>query len=270
IEIEAKIGRILRKDSDERIVLPVMTPTVLEKVWAEKQTRFESQMDVHEHRAMNEFLNACATVSHNEAGRVAVRYSHPRETDSFRTLSPLGHKFLPAAVKRHTSASGGGNSQRGLKLRTTTDNATGKVTARIVKVKVADLHIFNPGWEYDCRISLNLEANMLSRPDLPPYEDLVVDETTPAEGSVGVGVGVGVGESPDRNKDRLSYNHLCYRVDLTKVEVKGVAGAKYELELEVDAHVLREQMGRLAEGRESGFVDVVSGFLDDATLLMRQ
>jgi len=74
---------------------------------------------------------------------------------------------------------------------------------------------------------------------------------------------------PERRKDRLSYKHLAYSIDLTKVESHGVP-SKYELELEVDANVLRQQIERGKRGLSSAYTDVVSGFFDNATYLMRQ
>ena len=45
IEIEAKIGRIMQKNGNERIRLPVKSATVLEEAWTRKETKFESQME---------------------------------------------------------------------------------------------------------------------------------------------------------------------------------------------------------------------------------
>lgn len=45
IEIEAKFGHIIVKASDQRIQLPVKNACVLDSVWCEQQTRFESRMD---------------------------------------------------------------------------------------------------------------------------------------------------------------------------------------------------------------------------------
>lgn len=45
IEIEAKIGRIMAKDTGGRMRLPVQSATVLDEAWAKIQTTFESQME---------------------------------------------------------------------------------------------------------------------------------------------------------------------------------------------------------------------------------
>lgn len=129
--------------------------------------------------------------------------------------------------------------------------------ARIVKIGVADLHLYNPRGRYDCRISINVEVD-LNRAELAPFDDLVEE---------------GGGE-PDRRKDRMSYRHLAYRVDLTRVDVEGTmaaGGAKYELEVEVDSQILGKSVEGLLEGsgQGDGYIAVVSGFLENALLLMR-
>ena len=137
-----------------------------------------------------------------------------------------------------------------LKLRTTT-SPTGEITARIVKIHIADLHLLNPSGDYDLRVTINLEADFSAHPH---PEDLVDAAPT---------------SLPSRKKDRLSYKHLVYSVDLTRVDVVG-SQPKYELELEVDAEVLRQQMRRMLGGEEGAFGDVVAGFLDDSVWLMKQ
>ncbi|KAK5126544.1 hypothetical protein LTR85_009478 [Meristemomyces frigidus] len=252
VEIEAKIGRIMARNGEGRIKFPVKSASVLDEAWVKREARFESQMEEPEHKAMNEFLNG-AIKDTLQKGRVAMQYQHPREIDSFQPLSAAGIAALPPIFRSRKLPPG-----RELRLRTSIDQKNRQVTARIVKQQVADLHIYNPRHEYDCRISINLEANM-NRPDLAPFEDLVEPAKYDAHADL-----------LERRKDRLSYKHLAYSVDLTRVDVKGAA-AKYELELEVDAQVLREQIRAMDEGRGAfGFQTVVSGFLDNATYLMRQ
>ncbi|KAK0363916.1 hypothetical protein LTR91_014055 [Friedmanniomyces endolithicus] len=256
VEIEAKIGKIVNVGNGERIMMPITSPTILNQMWATGDNiRFESQMELNEHKAMNAFLNTALQASKMEEryGRVPMDYSHPKSRDSFRPLSDTGYDALPPAFRRHAS-----EKRKELKLRTTTNLATGEVEARIVKSKMADLHIFNPAGDYDCRISLNLEANM-NLPHLAPYTDLF-DEWAPGERA-----------SPDRMKDRMSYKHLVYRIDLTMVSVSKALPPKFELELEVEGQVLREQMRLMSGGEgEHAFADLVGGFLDNATFLMRQ
>lgn len=197
---------------------------------------------------MNNFLNS-TTQAAQAPGRVPIAYKHLYQTDTFATLSPAGLASLPPAVQRRPLHG------RELRLRTSRDTKNpNHILAHIIKVPLGDLHIQNPGEPYDCRISMNLEVNFPTDIDI---NDLIEPPThdKPAP--------------PERRKDRLSYKHLAYSVDLTKVESAGVP-AKYELELEVDAAVLREQIERGKRGEDSAYTDVVSGFLDNATFLMRQ
>lgn len=196
---------------------------------------------------MNSYLNTTLTDS-MKPGRVPMKYAHPKEVDSFRKLSSMGYQALPQAVQRHRKL------DRKLNLRTSRVIDTPEIKARIVKVKIDDLHIYNPTGEYDCRISINIEVN-LNRPDLHPTD---MEEEPSGDAPA----------PPDRKKDRLSYKHLEYSFDLTKVEQAGMQ-PKYELELEVNAAALREQMKRMATGEPHAFGDVVSGFVDNATFLMR-
>lgn len=196
---------------------------------------------------MNQFLNNTLKDTLDKPGRVKMGYKHPREVDSFRPLSAAGIDALPVAFRRHRKGKHDTN------LRTTTNQVSGALKERIVKLKVSDLHIYNPAGDYDCRISINLEANLNK---IEPWQDLV-DDWRPDQQI-----------APDRNKDRLSYSHLIYQIDLTKVEVPGLA-PKHELELEIDADVLRDHAQKQARGEKHAFPDLVSGFLDNAMLLMR-
>ena len=195
---------------------------------------------------MNDALNESIKASMQQ-GRVAMSYKRLRETDSFFNLSKLGQQQLPQALQRRQ-----GNRQPRLRI-TRNDQAAGRpVVARIVKIPISNLHIFNPGNNYDCRISINLEVN-LDRPDLDLEALITHDKDTEV----------------DREKNRIAYGHLAYSIDLTQVKRQGLEPS-HELELEVDSNVLREQMALSKEGKESAFGDVVSGFLDNATFLMRE
>ena len=44
LEIEAKIGTLVDRRNDERLAMPVMTPTVLHEDFSHKHVRFESFM----------------------------------------------------------------------------------------------------------------------------------------------------------------------------------------------------------------------------------
>ena len=122
-------------------------------------------------------------------------YIHKRECDTFHELSQAGMLNLPSSIRaqmnpRHDSA----------KVRITTDQKTGEIKAKIVKVRVADIDIFSPLTAFDWRVSVNLEMNFEG-----DMKDLV-EPTAAIEG-----------KRPDRNKDRVSYKHLAYTIDLTQV-----------------------------------------------------
>ncbi|KAI5370889.1 putative mRNA triphosphatase Cet1, CYTH-like domain superfamily, RNA 5'-triphosphatase Cet1/Ctl1 [Septoria linicola] len=255
IEIEAKVGRLWNKQTGRRFELPVHNMVVISPPYAEANCTFQSEMQEHEHKAMNDFLNAEVRNTHSQTGRQQLEYIHLQETDNFEKLSKLGLDSLPEAMHRR-------HLPRDPKLRTTIESnpktgKVGQVKARIIKVKVADLHIFNPHDDYDLRITMNVECNLM-RPNLDP--GALVEGPTPDKPN-----------QPARKKDRLSYKHLngLYQIDLTRVDQIGMA-PKYELELEVDAGRLRQQLQPLLQGGDSGFVQIVESFIDNATLLMQQ
>jgi hypothetical protein len=250
IEIEAKIGTLIDVSTGDRLSWPLVSPVVVSEEF-NKNLKFESRMVEAQHMAMNKFLNKTLQETMQKgnevpSGRVPMQYKHIYETDSFEPLSALGFQSLPPAFQRRTG--------RELRMRTTIDDKTKQIKARIVKIHVANLHIFSPRDPYDCRITINLEAN-LDKPDLDP-QALVEPPKDPSKASV------------DRQKDRLSYKHLAYSIDLTKVLIKGL-GPQYELELEVDAGALRAQMDLVAQNKQNAYSAIVEGFLDNATYLMR-
>jgi hypothetical protein len=265
IEIEAKIGTLIKSGEQDRAPSMYVNTGVIHPDY-DKNYRFESRMEEVSkvtkvfayvlciannnlqpgHEAMNNFLNAATQASHTQ-GRVPIVYEHLFQTDTFATLSKAGFDSLQKSVTRR-------HQGRELRLRTSRDTRTGQILAHIVKVPLGNLHIQNPQEPYDCRVSMNLEVNFPIDIDVAELiEPPSYDRPAP----------------PERRKDRLSYKHLAYSIDLTKVESAGVA-PKYELELEVDAAVLREQMARAKTNQDSAYSDVVAGFIDNATFLMRQ
>lgn len=158
-----------------------------------------------QHRALNGFLNAALINSQppkSQPGstqpadrpRIPMSYVHTYETDSFFELSQSGALSLPASIRaqlnpRHPKA----------KVRVTTDQKTNKEIARIVKARVADLDVYSPCTPFDWRVSVNIEMNFEG--DLK-----LMTEPSPMDG-----------KRPERNKDRMSYRHLAYQIDLTQV-----------------------------------------------------
>lgn len=153
---------------------------------------------------MNGFLNKAFSDSQTAKGRVVTPHSKPRipmsyvhthESDTFYELSQAGMLGLPQSIlhtltARHSSKA---------KVRITTDQKTGNTLAKIVKVRLADLDVYSPSTEFDYRVSVNLEKNLEGE-----WRDLVEPAARNARRS-------------DRNKDRVSYKHLAYQIDLTQV-----------------------------------------------------
>jgi polynucleotide 5'-triphosphatase len=125
-------------------------------------------------------------------------YAHRRERDTFYELPRTAYATLPGCVRAVL------NSRHTVKVRVTYDQKSGQLLAKIIKARVADLDIYNPQSLLDCRISVNLEMR---------YDGNVDNLVSSAESM----------RLPDRNKDRLSYTHSCYQIDLTQVTVADVS-----------------------------------------------
>lgn len=127
-----------------------------------------------------------------------MSYVHTKECDAFYELSQAGHLGLPPSIRAQL------NPRHRAKVRITTDQKTGKELAKIVKARVADLDIYSPRTAFDWRLSVNLEMN---------YDGDMQDLVETTEG----------GKRADRNKDRMSYRHLAYQIDLTQVTPSDVS-----------------------------------------------
>nr|OQO26768.1 hypothetical protein B0A51_07372 [Rachicladosporium sp. CCFEE 5018] len=245
LEIEAKIGKLLNKSDGNRASFGVSsTCTVAES--HNHLLSFESHMDPPEYQAINEALNQ-SVIKAQVKGREPMRYKRIEQTDFSHHLNATGLSLIPAALKQYTNS-------RPPRLRVSHDKATQSLKASIIKLPVANLHIHAPDGAYDCRISINIELNLL--PLLAAAQlklEDIIDHGAPAEAS--------------RQKNRMNYKHLAYDIDLTAVQ----QGDKmsYELELEVDAALLKAHMGLLMRREPSAYVEIVSGFLENAQFLMR-
>jgi polynucleotide 5'-triphosphatase len=125
-------------------------------------------------------------------------YAHRRERDTFFELPRSAHATLPGCMRAVQ------NPRHVVKVRVTRDQRSGELLAKIIKARVADLDIYNPQSLLDCRISVNLEMRY----------DGDVESLISSSESV---------RMPDRNKDRLSYTHSHYQIDLTQVTVADVS-----------------------------------------------
>lgn len=140
-------------------------------------------------------------------------YDHPRETDTFYSLTAAGEACVPASVRRFF------NPKHRPRVRVTvvqpaagsTAGLAPVVKARIIKCRMADFDVYCPSLAFDYRISISIESPF----DGPDDVLIKVNDTGPA-GSSGGGATTG-GNSSEREKDRVSYRHLAYQIDLTQI-----------------------------------------------------
>ena len=132
-----------------------------------------------------------------------MTYVHTKECDTFYELSQSGQLSLPPSIRAQLIP-----RQNKAKVRITTDQKTGRELAKIVKVRVADLDVHSPATLFDWRVSINLEMN---------FEGDTRDLVEVMEGGR---------KAPQRNKDRVTYRHLAYQIDLTQVTLAEVCPRK--------------------------------------------
>lgn len=219
---------------------------------------------------MNEYLNQRAQDSYrsDRASKVPIQYKHRRERDTFYEIPRSMRKSLPPIFQANS------NPNHSLKLRVTHDEKTNEQLAKIIKTRVADLDIFLPRQEVDCRISINLEMTYTG-----DIEDLVAMS--------------GAQRSPDRSKDRLSYTFSHYQFDLTQVTMADVRNPsptpsititntflttlkgtqrptkEHELEIELSTAALMEQGTRALNNQPHKYAELVQGLLDNIRVLAR-
>lgn len=206
----------------------------------------------------------------NGASRVQVHYKHRREVDRFFELPMDLHGLVPAPVRARL-----GSRSRSIRVRVTYDQKTGEVLNKIIKARVADISIHLPTCPMDCRLSVNLEMQWDGS-----VEELEQHAKNQTE------------RQPDRNKDRLSYTHGPYQIDLTQVtqtisdrvvsstipvypsltnHFQGQRTEKeHELEIELASGILVDQGKRALEGKPHRYPELIEGFIDNVRLLARR
>ncbi|KAL1843994.1 hypothetical protein VTJ49DRAFT_6398 [Mycothermus thermophilus] len=265
-EIEAKLGMLIDKNTNQRVELPVMTECVLSD-GGRNWLGFRSSMTEQQHKAFNQFLNRLVQETHpgNKAAhanlprpRLPIDYLHRHEVDRFFELpAAIRDRALPVCVGKHIAAKG-----HGVKVRVTHDQKTDKMLGKIVKARIADLSLHFPDLPLDCRISVNLEMDW----------DGPVDELERMASSTGRP------PQPARTKDRLSYKHGCYQIDLTQVTQGGPGHPQHahrtekehELEIEIDPTPVIAQGRRAMEGQPHQYVEVVDGLVNNIRILARK
>ncbi|BGP20741.1 hypothetical protein JCM10213_001014 [Rhodosporidiobolus nylandii] len=141
------------------------------------------------------------------------------------------------------------------KVRVTTDQKDRSKVKAVEKIRVADMNIFSPKRMFDWRVSVSLE-NPAPIPDAPPTHT--------------------------RFKDRISYTHQLFTVDLTQV-TSSVANSQnpnrpqapqqpptHELEIEFrNARTLLEEAAKEQRGEPSRYLEMVQGLLNNIRMLIR-
>ncbi|ORY96798.1 CYTH-like domain-containing protein [Syncephalastrum racemosum] len=149
VEIEAKFGIFIDKYTQQRFSLPACTETIL-TYEMERNTRFESNMPLEQHRHFNKMFNDLVSKSNaSDHKGERIRYKHTRETDRFYAIQGTRNKW-----------------------RVTTDQQTGAIVPNgiVEKVRVADLNVFSPKSPLDYRISINIEIPREKPTSEPVYE----------------------------------------------------------------------------------------------------
>lgn len=243
IEVEAKLGEL--QHNGVRIRIPIQTEAV---VTPGSGAQFKSSMGVKHHKRLNDYLNV-AVRNANTGGRVPMTYKHTVETDKLYDLPThmLARSTLPQAVKdAHLE---GGKPAR---VRVTRNNKTNVVTAAIIKLRMADLEVFCPSDEFDIRISVSLETAWPHPIDGLPEQ---------LDGGVPTG----------RSKDRVSYTHQGFQVDLTQVtQLSGTNRTKtHELEIELDTNQLKGESDKIGLGVANNYEELVGCFLNNMRVVNR-
>ncbi|KAL1881017.1 hypothetical protein Plec18167_003558 [Paecilomyces lecythidis] len=251
LEVEAKLGQLIDRNRGERLRLPVLTECILSKDDPGIRTSFESSMSLAQHRAMNNFLNDAVKASMPQANssRIPLSYAHKKERDTFYEVNA---SELPPVIQHNL------HPRHKPKVRVTRDQRTGEILAKIVKCRVADLDVYSPRTCVDWRISVNLEMSYDG-----DVSNLPIADGAGAKGRAG----------GERNKDRMSYRHLAYQVDLTQVataEPPTKSDFEHELEIEISSAEVRRQGDlALAGDPKNQYEDLVKGFVDNIRVLAR-
>ena len=141
-----------------------------------------------------------------------------------------------------------------VKVRRTFDKKTGEMKAQIIKTRVADLEVFNPNEEFDYRISISLETPW-NGPEshLRPTADKK--------------------DVIDRLKDRLSYKHRDYQIDLTQIsdnDPDRPGQHKHEVEVEINNDSFSVALGNARAGSGDQYEKCINGFIDNIRILASQ
>lgn len=130
------------------------------------------------------------------------------------------------------------------RIRQTKNEDTDATLACVIKERIADLNIYCPKTAFDFRISVSVEQ---------PFERSLLKAQLVDQ----------------RAKDRMSYAHQFFNVDLTQVSERGRV-SRHELEVELDPVQLRREAALVSQGKPNHYETLVKSFLDNVRTLIRR
>ncbi|KAG5653106.1 hypothetical protein H0H81_002253 [Sphagnurus paluster] len=138
------------------------------------------------------------------------------------------------------------------KVRVTRDEKTGTVTECMRKIRLGDLNIYSPKRAADWRVSVNLEVPVQHPLGSPTHT---------------------------RRKDRMSYSHEEFNIDLTQVTSTTSPGAPAQILHELEIEIARSEIllataaargdVNLPEHERSAFDELIRAFVNNARILVR-
>ncbi|KAI9318544.1 CYTH-like domain-containing protein [Dichotomocladium elegans] len=139
LEIEAKFGLLMDRQTNRRIEMNVLTETVLPG-YIMNHCYFMTNMTPEQHQRFNRMFNELVEKSQKPGYKGdRIHYKHTKEIDEY-VEQPDRSRF-------------------GGKVRVSRDEKTGELlpNAMIKKRRILDLNIYSPSCPFDCRISINTE-----------------------------------------------------------------------------------------------------------------
>ncbi|KAF7346178.1 mRNA-capping enzyme subunit beta [Mycena sanguinolenta] len=230
VEVEAKVGLLRDRDTNQRLMLPVLVETII--VPDSIPLRFESNMSVAQHKHYNTRLNELK-ISSTQPGfpSTPLAYAHLHLVDSFYPTD---------------------NPHDKEKIRVTRDEKTGAVVECMRKIRLGDLNIFSPKRSADWRVSVNVEIPV-SHPIGSPTHT--------------------------RKKDRMSYSHEEFSIDLTQVHASSSSSGPPDILHELEIEIARPQLllataarrgdPNVPELERSSFDELIRAFVNNARILVR-
>ena len=204
---------------------------------------------------MNKWTVASHSAFTRDPRTFRIQPDHPKENDEFFELNEEGKANLHPDILAYINASANRpnadrHGNRRVRVRRSVNKVTGQISRQLIKTRIADREVHNPDLDFDYRISLSLETSWEgSESWLRPLND-----------------------TNGRNKDRMSYQHRCFHVDLTQVTHTDDPGkVEHELEVEVNAGVLEGELAKLrARDPDCKFERVIEDLLSNTRVLCKE